>query len=155
MFLNSKDFFSGHESLRVDQDGSPTEQDLQIAVVALLIAISKADSHLATSEIEEIFDVVTKQFHLVGEKSATLLEVASYMMNEDSDRLYEFIAAVRENFDLNQRMRVLGLIWKIILADGKLDPEENHFAVAIRKDLDLSLEQAVRAQQLAQEGEYD
>ena len=155
MFLNSKDFFAGQESLRIDQEGQASETDLQISVIALLIAISKADEHFDVTEVEEIVTLVTKQFHLVGQASAELLETARFMMDEDSGRLYEFIAVVRENFDLNQRMRIMGLIWKVILADGKLDPQETSFAVAIRKDLDLSLEQAVRAQQMAQDGEYD
>lgn len=155
MFLNSKDFFAGQDSLKIDQDGDATERDLQVAIIALLIAVGKADDDFHQKEIEEIVNVVTTQFHLVGESSAELLEMARLMMREDSTRLYEFITIVRENFDLNQRMRMMGLIWKVALADGKLNEEETSFAVAIRKDLDLSLEQAVRAQQMAQDGEYD
>jgi uncharacterized tellurite resistance protein B-like protein len=155
MFGNTKAFFSGEGSLNIDKDGIPSAEDLQLAVIALLVSIGKADAHFSAEEVNKITSVAATQLGLAPTQTGSLLEIAQFMISEDESRLDDFIAAIRSNFDDAQRMRLLGMVWKVIMADGKVTEEEPQVAVTIRKALDLSLEQAVRAQQMAQDGEYD
>lgn len=155
MFDNTRAFFSGEGSLQIDRTGAPSNHDLHLAVIALLVSIGKVDTQFSSAELDKIASIAATQLHLTEAETGSLLEVADFMMKENASRVSEFIAAIRENFDDVQRMRLLGMVWKVIVADGILTEEEPQVAMAIRKSLDLTLEQAVRAQQMAQDGEYD
>lgn len=76
------------------------------------------------------------------------------MLRENASRMNSFIDSVRTHFTLDQRIKLMSLIWRVLIADGKADSVEATFAASLRKKLDLSLEQALRAQQLAAKGTF-
>jgi uncharacterized tellurite resistance protein B-like protein len=60
------------------------------------------------------------------------------------------IEAINKNFSSAQREHVLMIVWKIALADGIADQLETGLATTLRQNLDLTMEQAIRARQLAE-----
>lgn len=150
MFSNIKEFFRGNESLAVDNSGSPTKRDHQIAVVALLSAMAYADNAMAPEELQSIFRSLASTFGVEGEEAGELYEIAEFIRKDRQGRVDEFIEAVRTSFGPSQCEHLMGLVWRVLSADGSASKAETSFAASLRKRLGLTLEQAVRARQLAE-----
>jgi len=62
---------------------------------------------------------------------------------------------VNEKFNEEQKQIVLAMIWSLALADGVADRLETNFATVLRNRLNLTIDQAVTARQLAEEQDCD
>lgn len=143
-------FFSGEVSLDVDKSGSPTKQDLRIAVVVLMVALAREDNDFAPEEAVVIAQEVSKLFRLGKEESFNLVDLVT-PLSKDFEKIDEFITAINENFDDDQKQLVLAMIWRVTEADGVADKMETRFAAELRTRLNLSMEQAVRARRISEE----
>ena len=154
MFENPKDFLIDGKPLAVNKGGSPTERDEQIATVALLALMAQADNEFTADEFNAVIASMEAAFALPADEAAETLESANFLIKE-KERLNEFVEIINQNFNESQKERVLSLVWKVLLTNDQVDSAETTLAVDLRKRLGLTLEQAVRARQLAQLYESD
>jgi len=149
MFRNVHEFFSTSVGLEVQRSGLPTGQELQVAVVALLIEMAGSDQEFAPQELDRIVRLMLDEFGLKPDQTAQMVEMVQFM-RRDGTKIERFIAAVNEHFSVQQRQVVLAMIWKLVEADGKIEDFEVRLAAGLRQRLNLSLEQATLARQLAE-----
>lgn len=147
-------FLHRHCSLEVDATGEPTDKSLQVATIALLVAMARADHEVAPSELNLIVRSMNFAFDLTDIQTGELLEIANFMLNE-GQAIDKFVTILNEKLDANQKMRILGLVWKVIMSDGVADKYESAYAATLRGKLQLTMEQAVRARQMAERGDFD
>lgn len=152
MLEKIKDFFMGDASIAIDADRKPTGNDLQIATCILLLRMAAADDEVAQEEMQTIIDDVTKQFDLPGEQLEELMIVAN-SLNWQSEKVDEFIQLLNTKFAEEQRRLVLAMIWKVVIADGKIDAFEKRFATEIAEQLQLDAKDAQRAKEMAMKGD--
>jgi uncharacterized tellurite resistance protein B-like protein len=150
MFNNLTQFLKDGVSLERSQDNKVSSRELQIATVAVLAEAARANSELQHIELVRVLGTLFREFGLSDHDGMELLEIAEFLRKEHG-RCDEFFSALNHNFSVQQREHVLCLVWRVLLADGRLDTQEASFAAGLRKLLGLSPEQAVRAQRLAQE----
>jgi uncharacterized tellurite resistance protein B-like protein len=141
-------------SLEVDANGDPSEKGLQVATIALLLEMAKVNNQIEKTEIDSLVRSVSFAFDILDEQTGELLEIATFMLKTPGN-LDKFVELIATRFNLDQKQRVMGMVWKVISADGVADKYETSFAAHLRTRLGLSLEQAVRARQLAESGEFD
>ncbi|MCO6430745.1 MAG: TerB family tellurite resistance protein [Deltaproteobacteria bacterium] len=153
MFENLKDLLS-HSTLTVDASGQPTSRDLRISVVVLLLSLANADGNLSSPEVGALCTSTFRKMGLEEHETGELMEVADFLVR-DSAKLDSFLAALRDGFNSNQKQLLLALLWRIIMADQKVEKLEGIMAAEIRTKLGLSLEQGVRARKLAEVEELD
>jgi uncharacterized tellurite resistance protein B-like protein len=147
MFSRLKEFFfEDKTTLEVDQEGEPTNEDLQIATAVLLLEMAGADDDYAPEEVKACFRVLEQQFNVSDEATLELFEKADSLRKEKG-KIDEFVAAINENFDVKQRMLVLAMVWKVIIADQQIENHEKRFATQLRTRLQLTREQAEEAKQ--------
>jgi uncharacterized tellurite resistance protein B-like protein len=91
-----------------------------------------------------------KEFDISENEFGELLDLAKHL-GQDEGKARKLLGLVRNHFDEAQRHRILVVLWRIALADGKIDLTEANAAAAIRRELNLSIEQAVSARQMAEE----
>jgi uncharacterized tellurite resistance protein B-like protein len=142
-------FLSSAITLDVDNCGVPTRQDLGIAVVALMITLAKQDNDFEEVEIDVIAEQIQEMFRLDSADSHSMVKLVEPLTNSPG-KLIEFIDVVNQNFTAAQKQLVLAMIWRVALANGHSDSHETQFATALRERLGLSLEEAVRARQMAE-----
>lgn len=149
MLENVKDFFMTNADLTVDSDGQPTDRDLVVSTLVLLSSIAHADSEFEEQELAAIVTSLFSEFEIAQDEAADLLEIADFL-RKDGSKIDQFIATINSKFDADQKLMILAMIWRIIISDGQAERFETSLATQIRQKLGLSMEEAMRARELAQ-----
>ncbi len=156
MFRKIKDFFSGSSDLSVtltqDKAGENTTRDLHIATAVLLVEIAGSDNDIAIQESNTLCAMMQQQFDISAEELPELLQIA-VAARKEKGKIDDFVACLNQNFSDEQRLMVLAMIWKVILADGKIDKAEERFGLQLRNRLRLKEEHEVKALQLVKNKE--
>jgi uncharacterized tellurite resistance protein B-like protein len=152
MFKNLSEFLESGQKLEIELEGNPSEEELQIATLAMLVTVSHSHEEMSGAELHRICTAMFSEFGLTESETGHRLEVVE-LLNREEDRLQEFITTINKHLDADQKQRVMALAWRVIMADGEADYEEATVAAELRRALGLTLEQAVRAQKLAQEAD--
>lgn len=149
MFKNIKDYFQNNASLEIDAHEKANQRDLLVACMALLVSMAHADSDFETSELNSIATEMFAEFGVSEHESAELLEIAEFLI-KDGSQIDSFLKIVNEKLDTQQKELLLSMLWRVIIADGQAEKLEADGAAAIRVKLGMTMEQAVRARQMAE-----
>ena len=95
------------------------------ACIALLLETSMADEVLDESELMTLKKTLQKDFQVNEDEIDELIDLAKENV-EDSTSLYEFTRDINDNFDANERVKLIESMWKIAYADGNIDKYEEH-----------------------------
>jgi uncharacterized tellurite resistance protein B-like protein len=137
-------------SLTQAADGKPTDKDVLIAVGILLLDVAGSDEDYAPEETDTIFEVMEKHFNISNEKALEVLETADKLRERDRSAVVEVI---NQNFSAQQKERVFAIIWRVIVADGRVDRLESRLAAELRTRLQLTEEQVERAKKAVEIGQ--
>ncbi|MDC1303379.1 TerB family tellurite resistance protein [Pelagibacterales bacterium] len=120
MFDKLKTFFDEKTEipeLKFDSD--------KIAVVALLISTAKYDGIFDDSEKLEIQKLIENYFSLSSQDTDDLLEAAEEIENQAND-LQQFTRSLNEVLNEEEKLAIMELVWKIVMADGIIDSYEEN-----------------------------
>ena len=120
MFDNLKTFFDKKTDLTEISFDSE-----KIAVVALLISTAKYDGNFDESERLEIHNLIKNYFSLSSESTDDLFKAAEKIENEAND-LQQFTRSLNELLNEEEKLKIVELIWKIVMADGIIDDYEEN-----------------------------
>ncbi len=148
MFKNMDQFLQGAATLEVDVSGQLSQRDLQISTAALLLQMAHADEKLTNGEIDAMVSTMDKLFVLQGNVAGDLLEVADFL-RRDQTKLDDLLKVVNKRFDAAQKQTIVAMLWKVMNADGFIDPFEANLAAEISMKLGLSVDEVKKAQSLA------
>jgi len=117
--------------------GSTTEAGhkhaLRLATAALMVEISRADSVLEASERTAMIEGLGRRFDLSREETEELLSGAETEV-EEAVSLHQFTRRLNERLSRQEKREVIGLLWQVALADGRIDKYEEY---TIRKVAEL------------------
>jgi uncharacterized tellurite resistance protein B-like protein len=122
--------------------------ELRIAVVTLLVAAGLSTSEFDNSDLDRAVEFSKNEFEFSDREATQLLEIV-HLLQADGVKNDALWNGLRSTLSTDQRVNLLSTVWKILLCDGRIERSESEFAVTARKKLDLSMEQAVLAQQIA------
>lgn len=152
MLRRIKEFFKGDvNTLDVDKDGRPSDHELLIATAVLLVEMASTDQAIERAEAEAVCKTLSKEFNVAEDDIPELVQIAVAARKEQG-KIDDFVAAINTNFQESQKQRILAMIWKVVMADGKVDKFEQRFAAQMRNRLQLSKEQATQAKQMVESG---
>ena len=120
MFDNLKTFFDKKTDLTEISFDSE-----KIAVVALLISTAKYDGNFDESERIEIHNLIKNYFSLSSESTDDLFNAAEKIENEAND-LQQFTRSLNKLLNEDEKLKIIELIWKIVMADGIIDNYEEN-----------------------------
>ena len=123
MFKNFKSFFE--EAKKKEHDDKEYLDEDIYAVLSLLIEASKIDGLIDNQELELIKSILVKKFHLNSSKAEKSIQFVIQKSDEKVE-IYSDIKVILENMDHNERISVVEMLWKIILADGEIDQYESN-----------------------------
>ena len=124
-------FFNNLLSADINKEDSSIS--IEIACAVLLCEVMRADHVFTEQEQEELSTILTKQFDLTVAEVHTVIEQA-LKLSENASDFYQFTSKLNEYYQLNDRIKIVTLLWKVAYADGELASIEEHI---IRKIADL------------------
>ena len=121
------------QSLGESADNQKQEISLEIACSVLLCEVMLADGQLDSTEQEQLNKILAKQFLLSAEEIEEIIKHALLLCESATD-FFQFTSKINDNYSLEQRIKMLELLWQVAYADGELASIEEHI---IRKIADL------------------
>ena len=114
-------------------DAAPSGLTLDLAVVALLLEIGRADESISPAERATVVSAACTVLNVSEAQSQDLLAAAEQLV-EDSVSLAPFTTVLNEKLTLADKRRCLVAMWQVAQADGRIDRYEEYY---LRKLCDL------------------
>lgn len=115
-----------------DQQKNP-ELSLEICCAVLLCEVMRADSAFTEEEQDTLSVILTTQFNLTAQEVNDIL-VKALELSENASDFYQFTSKINQYYSLDERIKIVTLLWKVAYADGELASIEEYI---IRKIADL------------------
>ncbi|NIQ37048.1 MAG: hypothetical protein GTN81_00430 [Proteobacteria bacterium] len=139
-----KKFFDKPRQGRPARQGRERLHDIRVATCALFLEMAAIDGEFSDLERERILSILKKDFNLSNEYAAELLEAANAELKQSID-LWQFTNLINENYSMEEKDRIIAMVWKIVYTDGKLDMHEDYLAHKLAKLLRLTHKQLIDA----------
>ena len=132
------------EDLEIDEHGSIK------ACIALMLETSMADDLLDESEIKTLKTTLINDFKLEETEIDELIEISKKNV-DDSTSLYDFTRDINDNFESEERIKLIESMWKIAYADGNIDKFEEHIIRKVSNLIYVSHSDFIKAKISAKE----
>ncbi|MDC1529202.1 TerB family tellurite resistance protein [Gammaproteobacteria bacterium] len=126
-------FFEANFAHSQEENETSTAHRLQLASAALMIELCKSDQSIDETETSALVEILKTRFELEQSQLTELMQLAEQEAR-DSTSLYQFTSLMNENFEYSEKVSMIGNMWEVAFADGKIDRYEEHL---IRKVADL------------------
>jgi uncharacterized tellurite resistance protein B-like protein len=110
---------------------------IRSATAILMVDVARADYVFDDAEFDSVLRLIQSHFDLSGEDAAALVNRADEKA-DDLTSLYEFTQLLHNNLDEEEKARIVGLLWQIAYADGRLDKYEDALVLKISDLLHVS-----------------
>ncbi len=117
---------------QVDSEQEPVHS-LETACAVLLFEVMKADGLLAEEEQQHMATVLMSEFELSPIEVDDIIEQANYLSEHATD-FFQFTSTLNAHYSMEQRVKMVKLLWQLAYVDGELSSIEEHI---IRKIADL------------------
>ncbi|WP_170984255.1 TerB family tellurite resistance protein [Rhodoligotrophos defluvii] len=131
-------------------EAASDERTLELAIAALLVRASVIDDAVNPAELGRIEQLLTHRFGLSHEAVQTLLGEAREAEAKAVD-LYRFTRVVTENLDQEGRKGLVGMLWEVVLADGRIDPYEENLVWRVAELVGVSTRDRVMLRKAVEE----
>jgi len=101
------------------------EHRLQLATAVLLVEVMRADAEMRPDEREAVQAALREKLSLSPDEADRLAELAVSTAREATD-LYGFTSRLNDHFSMEQKVRMVELMWRVAYADGHLADHERH-----------------------------
>ncbi len=112
--------------LGVAADGAPPDADaeLRLAAACILVEASLVDGHVDGRETAQLTGLLAGHFGL-GAADAEALVVRAAEVAEDAADWNRFTRVLKAEFDRSERVAMMEMLWRVVLADGELHAYED------------------------------
>jgi len=124
---------------------------IQVATCALLLEVANSDDEFSDIERDNIIQILEKDFELSDEYAKELMELSDKERGESID-LWHFTNLINEHYSIEEKIKIIEMVWKVIYADGKLDKYEDHLAHKLSNLLKLTHKQLIDAKLKVRDG---
>lgn len=141
------DFFKKIFENKIEEPDSLTEieeEDIRTATCALFLEMASIDGEFSENERENIVNILKEEYDVSEEYAAKLTKTAQEELLGSSD-LWQFTNLINENYSEDERVRVVELLWRLMLTDGKIDQHEEYLVRKLASLLRLSHKKLIEA----------
>lgn len=130
--------------------GSLDSPDPLVASCAILLEMAESDQDFAAEERHVIESLLQEKFELSEQEVRALMAEAERERAIATD-LFPFTHAIAEHYTPDQKRTLLVMVWRVIFADGRLDPYEDQLAHRLQRMLAVNHSLLMEAKQLARQ----
>jgi uncharacterized tellurite resistance protein B-like protein len=107
-----------------------SDDNLQVAVAALLIEAARMDDQFDGAERRTIEHLLAEGFDLPQDAVHDLIVSAERAVRQ-STQFFPFTQQINKQIAHEDRARILEMMWEVVYADGVLDPQEDMLLLRI------------------------
>jgi uncharacterized tellurite resistance protein B-like protein len=131
-------------NLAAGTDTPTGRHSLQLAVVALLLEIGRADHSLTQDELVAVVRAAAAVFGITEDESNGLIGDAASAV-ESAVSFHEFTDVLNRELSVAQKRQCLRELWRVAQADGRIDHYEEYYLRKVADLLHLSHRDFIRA----------
>jgi uncharacterized tellurite resistance protein B-like protein len=109
------------------------------------------DGEFSDSEKEKIIQTLKEEHGLSEEAVAELLKAAKEELKGSID-LWQFTNLINQNYSLEEKIRIIEMVWQLAYTDGTLDKHEDYLLHKMANLLRLTHKQLIEAKLKVLEG---
>ncbi|MCO7227165.1 TerB family tellurite resistance protein [Pleionea sp. CnH1-48] len=144
MLQKLKDFFDKYMNVENASEPEDLEHSLRVAAAVLMIEVMKMDFEIKDEEQEQILSLLKSEFELNDEEADELYKVSTDKALFATD-FHEFTQLINNHYAVEQKIRLIRLLWKVALADGKVHAYEEHLIRRVSDLLNLRHSEYIQA----------
>jgi uncharacterized tellurite resistance protein B-like protein len=110
-----------------------SEQALRMATAALLMEVARADHDIKDEEREAVRRIIENHYSLSPKRAREIADAAERQA-DDATSLFPFTRLITSECSMEDRIRIVRMLWEVSCADGHIDAHEEHL---VRKVADL------------------
>lgn len=141
--LVKKFFGKNTKDMPVDKEEG-SSHDIRVATCALLLEMSSIDGEFNESERQDIVAILKNDYDLRDEHAEALLEASNEELENSLD-IWRFARLINQNYSIEEKERVIEMIWRVAYADGNLNKHEDYLVHKLAKLLRLTHSQLIDA----------
>ncbi len=96
----------------------------QLAVASLMVTTALHDGEFDEIEKGEILNLLGNFYNLDNDRLNKLFE-ASYELVDSANDIHQFTSKINSFLTDDEKIMIIEMIWKIVIADGRIDDFEN------------------------------
>jgi uncharacterized tellurite resistance protein B-like protein len=139
-----KKFFSKDSISPSQEPRKGTSHDVRVATCALFLEMAHIDGEFSDTEREHIIQALKKDHGLSEEAVAELLNASQKELKGSID-LWQFTNLINQNYTLEEKIRIIEMVWQLAYTDGTLDKHEDYLLHKMANLLRLSHKQLIEA----------
>lgn len=125
MLKTLKDLFETFAPAPPGAAAAHDEHQLRLATAVLLVEVMRSDHALAATEQDAVLAALQARFALSADEGERLVELAHASARTAND-YYAFTSRINAAFAMEEKIRIVELMWQVAYADGRLDAHEQH-----------------------------
>lgn len=145
MLAAIREFFA---DLTGSEERAFEETDHRLAAAALLVHIIAIDGIASDEEKRKLRTLLKHRYELSDEETDDLIAAAE-SADRESVGLYTFTSVLKRKLDAADREKIIGMMWEIVFADGRVDEFEDNVVWRVAELLGISSRDRVRLKQMA------
>jgi uncharacterized tellurite resistance protein B-like protein len=139
--------FSESQTANTKKSNQPNEF---IATCALFLEMASIDGEFTSEEKEKIIAIFKNEYGLTENNIQELIKI-SQREREGSIDLWKFTNQINQNYSIEEKIRIIELMWKIVYTDEKLEKHEDYLIHKIARLLNLKHSELISAKLKAKE----
>ncbi len=127
-----------------EKDKKADNRNINLATCAILIEMANADGKFSAREKDNIINIFQKEYGLSEEEITGLMKSSEAELEKSID-LWQFTNLINQNYSIEEKLKVIEIIWKVAYSDGRLEKHEDYLIHKIAGLLRLSHDQLIDA----------
>lgn len=120
------------------------DHDIRVATCALFLEIAKSDGEFSDAERHQIMEIIRGEYDVSSAEAVAITETAEAALDGSIDT-WRFTNQINENYSIEEKTRVVELLWRVVYADGRLDGHEDYLVHKLATLLRLQHKQLIAA----------
>jgi uncharacterized tellurite resistance protein B-like protein len=124
-------------------DTATKEQELKLATAVLLVEVARADFREDEVEIDAVADLLKERLGVARHDVERLVAEAKQKADHSAS-LQSFTRQLHQELTLEEKHRIIEMLWRVALADSTLDKHEDHLISKVAGLLYISHSDLIR-----------
>tara|TARA_B100001559_G_scaffold187820_1_gene157179 strand:+ start:290 stop:727 length:438 start_codon:yes stop_codon:yes gene_type:complete len=125
--------------------------EIELTAAVLAYEIARSDSDISNDELSVLMEEIEKIAKKVGKEKYEILKIVE-MYSKDSVSFHEFVEDINNNYQKDQKLSLLGFMWKIAYADGRLDVDEERLVRRVAELIKIKDVEVLKLKYLSKNG---
>ena len=122
------------------------DADARLALTALLVRVARSDNQYLADEMARI-DEITQERYALDAGAAQALRAEAEALEAEAPDTVRFTRAIKDAVPYEDRLGVIEALWKVVLADGKREQEEDALLRLVSNLLGVTDQDSAKARQ--------